>query len=86
VHQVQETARAIEAFGAKAIVVETDVTSQDSVGALFASIDKEGLVVDVAALNAGATEPWAPLHESEPAAWLNTWDVQVRVDGSRLYA
>jgi NAD(P)-dependent dehydrogenase (short-subunit alcohol dehydrogenase family) len=77
--QLEETARAVEAAGAKSLTVVTDVSSHDSVAALFAAIDQQGFIPDVVCLNAGYCEAMAPLHESDPATWTNTWDVNVRL-------
>jgi len=53
----------------------TDVTSKDSVKALFDAIEGH---IDVLVNNAGVLEQCIPLGDQDPDAWLRTWDVNVR--------
>lgn len=51
-----ETARRIQAEGGEAFSVTTDVSSSESVVALFQAIDDRGWTVDILVNNAGNTE------------------------------
>jgi NAD(P)-dependent dehydrogenase (short-subunit alcohol dehydrogenase family) len=51
----------------------TDVTSIDSVEALFARLDREGVLPDVLVNNAGDQEDILPMHLSDPTLWWRTW-------------
>jgi NAD(P)-dependent dehydrogenase (short-subunit alcohol dehydrogenase family) len=51
----------------------TDVTSTESVEALFVRLDREGVLPDVLVNNAGDGERIQPLHLSDPAQWWGTW-------------
>jgi NAD(P)-dependent dehydrogenase (short-subunit alcohol dehydrogenase family) len=51
----------------------TDVTSTESVEALFVRLDREGVLPDVLVNNAGDGEHIQPLHLSDPAQWWGTW-------------
>ncbi|MGB9699858.1 MAG: SDR family NAD(P)-dependent oxidoreductase [Thermodesulfobacteriota bacterium] len=65
-------------YGVKAIAVDLDITSNDSIAQMLAEIKKEFATVDVLINNAGASfgAP-SPAHLYNEEAWLKTIDVNL---------
>ncbi|KAF9691452.1 hypothetical protein EKO04_010873 [Ascochyta lentis] len=55
-----------------------DVSSDSAVSALAAEVQGKETRLDVLINNAGHSAPWVPLHESEPAKWWRTMEVNVK--------
>ncbi|EPS96281.1 NAD-binding protein [Fomitopsis schrenkii] len=62
----------------KILVQVTDVTSEESVKALFDRLDQEGVEIDVLVNNAGYAEKSGPIHESDPTEWWRTWEANIK--------
>ncbi|KAI0728253.1 putative oxidoreductase [Fomitopsis betulina] len=62
----------------KVLVQVTDVTSEESVKALFDRLDQEGIEIDVLVNNAGYQEKAGLLHESDPTEWWTTWEANIK--------
>lgn len=75
--RLEETAAAIVADGGSSIVVETDVTSEQSVTAMAAAVETHG-GADVVVANSGIGGPSGVLWEMDPADWDQTFAVNVR--------
>lgn len=71
------TATMMSEAGGEPLVVETDVTDQDSVDAMVASVVASHGRVDVLVNNSGVGGPSGPLWEIEPDEWMTTFDVNV---------
>ena len=77
VNALRDTADRAAAAGAAALVVPTDVTSAESVGALFAkTVDAFGRV-DVLFNNAGINVPAVPLDELTVEQWTSVVDTNL---------
>jgi len=75
--EAQETARAIEAFGVRAIALECDVRSESSVqAAVAATVDRFGRL-DVVVNNAAVFDR-APLDQLSVAAWDAVFETNAR--------
>ncbi|PSN65350.1 putative oxidoreductase ucpA [Corynespora cassiicola Philippines] len=55
-----------------------DVTDEAAVKSLVGTITDEFGALDVLINNAGAAGPWVPLHETEPAYWWHTLEVNLK--------
>ena len=58
--------------------INLDITSKQSVDEAVAEVEKKFGKVDILINNAGALEPPAPVAETDPEIWWNTWVVNVR--------
>jgi NAD(P)-dependent dehydrogenase (short-subunit alcohol dehydrogenase family) len=58
------------------IKVKTDVTNESEVAVLFDSI--QGHPIDILVNNAGSLEQVAPLAESDPTLWWQTWEGNIK--------
>ena len=74
---LQETAQEIEAFGARSLVVCTDVTSHASVVNLFDATTQAFGRLDVLFNNAGRGMPGVPLEDVSLEAWKSVIDVNL---------
>lgn len=77
VDKLEETQELITRDGGEALVVATDVTDIDSVGALAETVLGRLGGVDVLVNNSGVGGPSAPLWEADPSEWMATFDVNV---------
>lgn len=78
VDNLSHTASAVSEAGGEPLVVETDVTSLDSVEAMVAAtVDRFG-GIDHLIANSGVGGPSGVLWEIDPAAWDDTFDVNVK--------
>ncbi|UPX19946.1 uncharacterized protein EKO05_0010195 [Ascochyta rabiei] len=55
-----------------------DVTSESAVANLAEQVQSGETRLDVLINNAGDSAPWVPLHESDPAKWWRTMEVNVK--------
>lgn len=61
------------------VALKVDVTSAESMAAAAAEVSTAfGGVVDIVVANAGYLEAFAPIHESDPAEWWTSWEVNVK--------
>lgn len=74
---LEETASEVEAAGGSPLVVETDVTSEPSVGAMVDSVMTRHNRIDVLVNNSGIGGPNGRLWEVDPSQWRSTFDVNV---------
>ncbi len=74
---LEETASEVEAAGGSPLVVETDVTSEPSVGAMVDSVMTRHNRIDVLVNNSGIGGPSGRLWEVDPSQWRSTFDVNV---------
>lgn len=62
----------------KVVVIKLDVTSEDSVKAAAETIAKEfDGSLDVLINNAGYSEKWTPIVDSDATEWWKTWNVNI---------
>ena len=73
---LEETARLVEAAGARAIVAPTDVASYPAVETLMKTVVASFGRVDIVVNNAGVARP-KPLAESSPEEWQGVVDVNL---------
>lgn len=76
-HKLEETADVVRAEGGHPLVVETDVTDQDSVASLVQGVTDELGGIDVLVNNSGVGGPSGRLWEVDPVEWRATFDVNV---------
>jgi 3-oxoacyl-[acyl-carrier protein] reductase len=75
--QIENTVKRIKEQGGKAFAVQTDVTDNYSVDALFRESEKLTGGIDIVAVNAGGSTLINPLEDCDPALWKNTVDVNL---------
>ncbi|KAK4697769.1 hypothetical protein P7C71_g367, partial [Lecanoromycetidae sp. Uapishka_2] len=75
---IHDAAKASKKPAPKVLQVRLDVASQSSVQAAAAEIEKSFGGLDILVHNSGAFHPPAPIVDSDPDAWWNTWDINVR--------
>jgi len=75
--ELEETGRAIIDLGSEALVVPTDISDAESVAALSRQTLARFGRVDILVNNSGVAGPTAPLWEITPAAWEETFAVNV---------
>jgi NAD(P)-dependent dehydrogenase (short-subunit alcohol dehydrogenase family) len=78
VDNLSETASAVSEAGGEPLVVETDVTSLASVEAMVSATVERFGGVDHLIANSGIGGPSGVLWEVDPAAWDETFDVNVK--------
>ncbi|MDH3540565.1 MAG: SDR family oxidoreductase [Acidimicrobiia bacterium] len=74
---LQDTAAAVEALGAEALVLPTDITDPEAVEAMAQGAIAHFGVVDVLVNNSGIGGPSGPLWEVELEDWRDTFAVNV---------
>lgn len=74
---LEETVAELEAEGADAHAVPTDVTDGDSVDALFSAADDEFGQVDILVNSAGIAAPQEPVWELDPGDWSDVIDINL---------
>jgi NAD(P)-dependent dehydrogenase (short-subunit alcohol dehydrogenase family) len=74
---LNETAAMVEEAGGRPMVVETDVTSEASVGEMVGAVTTEHGRVDVLVNNSGIGGPSGRLWEVDPGEWEATFAVNV---------
>jgi 3-hydroxybutyrate dehydrogenase len=74
--QLEETAKAIRAKGAEAVLLPMDVTDEGAVESGFAELRRVSDRIDVLVNNAGAGGG-QPIHKTETASWLRILDTNV---------
>ena len=72
-----ETAQSVDPTGEKSLVVPTDVTDAQAVGALFDQVVARWGRVDLLFNNAGTGAPPVPMDELDPAIWRSVVDVNL---------
>lgn len=77
VAKLEETAAAIEALGASALVCETDVTQPEAVNRLFSAVEERFKRLDILFNNAGAGTPMMPIEDLTYEQWRTCCDVNV---------
>jgi NAD(P)-dependent dehydrogenase (short-subunit alcohol dehydrogenase family) len=74
---LEETAKEVQALGAEALVVATDVSSKDSVASLFAETKSKFGRVDVLFNNAGRGMPGVLLEDVSIEDWQSVVDINL---------
>lgn len=74
---LEKTAGMVSDAGGQPLAVETDVTSEDSVGEMVGKVVAEQGRIDVLVNNSGIGGPSGRLWEVDPAEWRSTFDVNV---------
>jgi NAD(P)-dependent dehydrogenase (short-subunit alcohol dehydrogenase family) len=74
---LEKTAAAVEAEGGLPLVVETDVTSPASVGAMVETVTSRHDHIEVLVNNSGVGGPSGRLWEVDPEEWRSTFEVNV---------
>lgn len=72
-----ETAALVEAGGGVPMLVETDVTSETSVGEMVEAVVESHGAIDVLVNNSGVGGPSGLLWEADPDEWRSTFEVNV---------
>ncbi|KZT65951.1 NAD(P)-binding protein [Daedalea quercina L-15889] len=62
----------------RVLIQATDVTSEESVRALFDTVEREHVYIDVLVNNAGHLGKTPLVHLTDPAEWWETWEVNVK--------
>ena len=75
--EIDRAAAEIRSQGGRALPISTDVTRQDDVESLFAQVYDELGEVDILINNVGILGPIDHMWETDPAAWQETFDVNV---------
>lgn len=58
--------------------IELDVSSRESVERAAATVEQEFGKLDILINNAGVIEPQAPIADSDPDEWWDTWTINLR--------
>jgi len=74
---LEETASEVAAAGGSPVVIETDVTSESSVGSMVESVMNEHSRIDALVNNSGIGGPSGTLWKVDPAEWRSTFEVNV---------
>lgn len=75
---IGEAAAAVGKSPPKVLQVKIEVTDQTSVDSAVQEIEKTFHRLDIVVHNSGVFGAPAPIAESNPESWWNTWDVNVR--------
>jgi len=75
--RLKETSSMVEAAGGQPMVVETDVTSETSVGEMVEAVTSEHSGIGVLVNNSGVGGPSGKLWEVDPKEWRSTFEVNV---------
>jgi 3-oxoacyl-[acyl-carrier protein] reductase len=75
--QIEDTAKQIKDQGGKAFAVQTDVTDNSSVNALFKEAEKLTGGIDIAVINAGGSIVINRLEDCDPELWKKAIDVNL---------
>lgn len=75
--ELEELANELVTRGARALAIPTDLTQTKDVDGLFERTRQEFGKVDIVVLNAAANGPIGMVWETDPAAWLELYDVNV---------
>jgi NAD(P)-dependent dehydrogenase (short-subunit alcohol dehydrogenase family) len=76
--QVRETVQVIEGTGGRALGQAADVTDQQAVEALVASVEERLGPIDLLVNNAGIIGDYGPAWEADPELWWRVMEVNVR--------
>jgi NAD(P)-dependent dehydrogenase (short-subunit alcohol dehydrogenase family) len=64
--------------GPRILDLKGDTTVKADVDAVAAAVEREFGRLDVLINNAGGSDDWIPIADTEPEAWWQTWEVNVR--------
>lgn len=73
----EETLKQVQANGAEAFAVKTDVSKSESVNSLFKALDDRSWPVDIMVNNAGNAGQLTPVHEMSDEQWHGVVDVHL---------
>ena len=76
--QLNETVALIESEGGRAIAIPADVTDQQAVEQMVATVERKLGPVDLLVNNAGIGGPIGPAWEAEAGAWWRVLDINLR--------
>lgn len=80
--QLRATAQEVKAWGAKTIIVPTDVTDQGHVDEMVRSTLDRYSRIDILVNNACVAGTVGPIRDNDPSRWINT--IQVNLIGVYL--
>lgn len=75
---IKEAATSAGKDAPKVLQVKLEVTSQESVDAAAATVEKEFGKLDILVNNAGILGQYAPVADTDPEQWWQTWNVNLR--------
>ena len=77
VNELEETARQVEALGAPALVVPTDISDREQVDQMAAQVIDRYSTIDVLVNNAAISGPVGPLQDVDPDRWVQVLQVNL---------
>lgn len=77
ISELEDTAHQIEALGAEAIVIPTDISDQSQVKEMVKLTLEKYSTIDILVNNAAVVGPIAPLEETDISAWISTINVNL---------
>ena len=75
--ELEETARQVEALGAPALVIPTDISDRDQVDRMAALVIDRYSTIDVLVNNAAISGPVGPLQDVDPDRWVQVLQVNL---------
>ena len=77
VDELEETARQVEALGAPALVIPTDISDREQVDQMAARVIDRYSTIDVLVNNAAISGPVGPLQDVDPDRWVQVLQVNL---------
>ena len=77
INELEETARQVEALGAPALVIPTDISDREQVDQMAAHVIDRYSTIDVLVNNAAISGPVGPLQDVDPDRWVQVLRVNL---------
>ena len=77
IDELEETARQVDALGAPALVIPTDISDRDQVDQMAAQVIDRYSTIDVLVNNAAISGPVGPLQDVDPNRWVQVLQVNL---------
>ncbi len=77
IDELEETARQVEALGAPALVIPTDISDREQVDYMAAQVVDRYSTIDVLVNNAAISGPVGPLQDVDPDRWVQVLQVNL---------